>query len=105
MPEGYWGDKVNPQEDDWDLWINPGEDPEEDEIPPEEEVEIEEMLGELDEIIDELGPPAVLEAVSQYLYDLPRPFARVAKKVQDLAERTKRTVGAVEEARQTRGQK
>ena len=65
--------------------------------------EMEDCLEDLEEILDEIGPPAVLEYMSGYLYELPRPFHRIAKKLRDLAKRTERAMGAVEEARETRG--
>ena len=101
----YWGDKVVPEEDDFDLWIAGG-DHEEEEIDPEEGVEIEEQLGELDELIEELGPHTVLEGVSQFMYEeMSRPFHRIAKATRDLAARTQRLLGAMEEIRQTKGGK
>jgi hypothetical protein len=65
--------------------------------------DIEEALTDLDSILDDLGPPAVMEAVSAFLYELDRPFHRIAKKLNDLAQRTRRAAGAVEEGKQTRG--
>ena len=103
MDREYWGDNVNPEEDDYDLWIDPDKEEPETECSEEEAEDLETAMEELEGIIEEIGPPAVLEAVSQYLFTLPRPFHRVAKTARDLAERAQRAAGAVEEARQTRG--
>jgi hypothetical protein len=68
-----------------------------------DEDDVEDTLEELDAILDDIGPPAVLEAIAGYMYELPRPFHRVAKKLNDLAARARRAIGAVEEGQQTRG--
>ena len=97
----YWGDKAVPEEDDFDLWLKIQHEPEEE--PSEEEAEeIEERLEELAEIIDDIGPSTVLEAVYEYMLEMPRPFARIARQVRKLAGRCSRMLGAMEEARQTR---
>ena len=105
MPEGYWGDQVNPKNDDFDLWLNiePEQEQQGDEDDDATDYEMDEQFNDLDSIIEEIGPPAVLEAVSAFLYDLERPYHRIAKQVLHLAKRTVRTITAVEEARQTRG--
>ena len=61
------------------------------------------LFKNLDELIDRLGPAAVLHEVASYLYGLDRPYHRVGLKIEELADRVWRTAGAVDEARQTRG--
>lgn len=99
MAEGYWGDAVDPDEDDFDRWCNPDDDDDDDG----EDASLDEHFEALGEVLNEVGPAAVLEAVSAYLYELPRPFARCAYRAHKVAEQVYRAEGAVEEAYQTRG--
>ena len=105
MPEGYWGD-VDPEKDDFDLWLNikpEDEQDEEEEISPDEEAELEDAHDALAGIIDEIGPAAALQSVAMYLMEMDRPFQRLAGVLNKFANRVSRTIGAVEEAYQTRG--
>lgn len=105
MPEGYWGD-VDPEKDDFDRWLDikpEDEQDEEEEISPDEEIELEEANDALADIIDDIGPAAALQSVAMYLMEMDRPFQRLAGIVDKIANRVSRTIGAVEEAYQTRG--
>jgi len=109
MPGEYWGDKVNP-EDDFDEWMVPDRDAPAEPAAFDDDDEdddftdfTEEQQQIVDDMIDDVGPSNVIDAVATYLCDLERPYHRIAKQLRDLADRIDRTVGAVEEARQTRG--
>ena len=106
MPEGYWGDAIDPEKDDFDLWLNIRPEDEQsgdDGVSPDEDIELEEACDTLANIIDDIGPAAALQEVATYLMEMERPFQRLAGVLNKLANRVARTIGAVEEARQTRG--
>jgi hypothetical protein len=105
MSDEYWGKDVDPDNDDFDKWMVPDKDApaEPAAFDDDDDEEIEEQQQRVDDMIDDVGPSNVIEGVADYLCDLERPYHRIAKQLRDLAERIDRTVGAVEEARQTRG--
>ena len=122
MDREYWGENVNPGEDDADYErrrdeenlkkmmedaVNAGIDAATNGIDSDDEEVVDEdtenTLEELDEIIEEIGPPAVIEATAAYLFGMPRPFHRVARELQKLAPKIHKAAGAVEEGNQTRG--
>lgn len=85
----------------WDGGPDPDDDDDGDEEPFDEQTE--EQFQLLEELLKDLGPAAVLEIIGHWMYLIDRPFHRIAKKVLELAAKTGRTIGAVEEAKQTRG--
>lgn len=108
MDREYWGEEVDPEEDDFDLWLCIPEEEEEpdggyDDGYDDEDTSLDEDMAALKAVLDELGPAIVLEVVAGYLYELERPFHRAARQAHQLAERIYRAEGAVEEAHQTRG--
>lgn len=99
MQGEYWGNDIDPDEDDFDRWCDPDD---ENDGELEEDPSIDEQFAILNEVLDEIGPAAVLETVSAYLYELERPYHRSAYQAHKLSDRILRAAGAVEEAYQTR---
>ena len=100
MSREYWGNNVDPEEDDAEYVAYP-EDDKEDDMDPED---VDEIFDEIYNVVDAHGAAIVLDAVAEYMrVHMPKPFHRISKKITDIAGRVQRTEGAVEEGMQTRG--